>query len=312
MRGYLGYFLWGNIANFMTGDAPTPLAHPWYLAVPPTHPSPPPWFLQDGNEVGLAPSSKATAMLETRHPTRVCSETLFPLPGSMPRGAELILGGKGDAPTLPDKEPVARHRPLCVPQSAAQDPRGIGEHLAKPAWHKPWCQQTGTTRGLGVKLGCQKHCGHVARSQPHLQASEGIPPLPGRAPHITELPPLLQACGWSRELPAGHISWGILWQAPFPNASFQHRCSPPPPVALENWFPAGSSDRLPKDGSSKPGMAGEEREGCNTLSILPSAEYCLGKTMRLFFKRNLQEILAFPAASAVPACPGEPCPAAPA
>lgn len=59
-------------------------------------------------------------------------------------------------------------------------------------------------------------------------------------------------------------------------------------------------------------MAGEEREGCNTLSILPSAEYCLEKTMRLFFKCNLREILAFPAAPAVPACPGEPCPAAPA
>lgn len=38
-RGYLGYFLWGNIADLMTGDAPTPLARAWYLAVPPApHP----------------------------------------------------------------------------------------------------------------------------------------------------------------------------------------------------------------------------------------------------------------------------------
>lgn len=75
-------------------------------------------------------------------------------------------------------------------------------------------------RAWGVELGCQKHCSHVAPSQPHLQASEGIPPLPGHgwAPHIPRLPPLLQACGWSGELPAGHIPWGILWQAPFPKA----------------------------------------------------------------------------------------------
>lgn len=37
-----------------------------------------------------------------------------------------------------------------------------------------------------------------------------------------------------------------------------------------------------------------EREGCNTLSILPSAEHCFGKTMGLFFKCNLRERLAFP------------------
>lgn len=193
-----------------------------------------------------------------------------------------------------------------MPLSVAQDPRGVGERLAKLAWHKPWYRRTGTAQGLGMELGCQRHCSHVAQSQPHLQASEGIPPLSShsRAPDITRLPPLLQARGWSGELPAGHISWGILWQAPFPKSAgiFQHRCSPPPPVALANWFPAGSSDRLPKDGSSEPGMAGEEREGCNTLSILPSAEYCLGKTMRLFFKCNLREILAFPAAPAA-LCP---------
>lgn len=111
--------------------------------------------------------------------------------------------------------------------------------------------------------------------------------------------------------PLGMAHRGILWQT-FPKAPRlfswrgERRCSPPPPVAPANWFPAGSSDRLPKDGSSKPGTAGGEREGCNTLSILPSAEYCLGKTMRPFFKCNLREILAFPARThrAVPAWPG--------
>lgn len=83
---------------------------------------------------------------------------------------------------------------------------GTGERAQLGAW--------------GLELGCQRHCGHVAWSQPHLQASEGIPPLPShdRAPDITQLPRLLQAHGWSKELPAGHISRGILWQAPFPKA----------------------------------------------------------------------------------------------
>lgn len=90
----------------------------------------------------------------------------------------------------------------------------------KLAWHKRRYQQTGTAQGLGVELGCQKHCSYVARSQPHLQASEGIPPLPGHSQtlDITRLPPLLQACGWRGELPAGNISGGILWQTPFPKA----------------------------------------------------------------------------------------------
>lgn len=93
---------------------------------------------------------------------------------------------------------------------------------------------------------------------------------------------------------------GILWQPHFPRAlqlfsrRGECRCSPLPPVVPANQFPAKSSDQMPEDGSSKPGTAGGAREGCNTLSILPSAEYCLGKTMSLFFKCNLREILAFP------------------
>lgn len=178
-----------------------------------------------------------------------------------------------------------------------------------------WLNWPGTNLGTseraqlgawGVELGCQKHCGHVARSQPHLQASEGIPPLPGHGRGSTHHSAATAAAGtW---LERGAACWPHLVGHPLANSlpksagAFQHRCSPPPPVAPENWFPAGSSDRLPKDGSSKPGMAGEEREGCNTLSILPSAEYCLGKTMRPFFKCNLREILALPAAPATP-CP---------
>lgn len=45
--------------------------------------SPPPWYLQDGNEVRWAPASNAAVMLEVGHPARVWSETLFPLPGSI-------------------------------------------------------------------------------------------------------------------------------------------------------------------------------------------------------------------------------------
>lgn len=118
--------------------------------------------------------------------------------------------------------------------------------------------------------------------------------------HITWLPPLARARGCNGELPPGRIPSGILWQTSFLKAvrlfseRGERQCSPPPPVAPASWFPAGSSYRLPKDGSSKQGTAGGEREGCNTLSILPSAEYCLGKTMRPFFKCNLREILAFP------------------
>lgn len=33
--------------------------------------SPPPWYLQDGNEVRWAPASNAAVMLEVGHPTRV-------------------------------------------------------------------------------------------------------------------------------------------------------------------------------------------------------------------------------------------------
>lgn len=201
---------------------------------------------------------------------------------------------------------MARHGPPCVPQSGTQDLRGVGEHLAKLPWHKPRYQRTGTTRGLAgwswadrsIAATWHGHS-HISRHPRGFHLSR---PRPGSA-HC-----LAATAAASTWLEQGAACWahrmGHPLASPLPKSvgAFQHRCSPPPPVAPENWFPAGSSDRLPKDGSSKPGMAGEEREGCNTLSILPSAEYCLGKTMRLFFKCNLREILAFPAAPAAP-CP---------
>lgn len=45
---------------------------------------------------------------------------------------------------------------------------------------------------------------------------------------------------------------------------------------------------------------GERWKVATQLSILPSAEYCLGKTMKLFFKHNLQENPAC-------ACQARPC-----
>lgn len=207
----------------------------------------------------------------------------------------------------------------------APDPGGIGEQpsqagLARTSVPVEHCQhpRKRACRGArGTKPGRKRHCGHVARSQPCLPGAEGDLASPW--------PPPVGFCtssGCHHWL--GHVAvagsclpgtshQGILWQTSFPKAPRlfsrrgERRCSPPPPVAPANWFSARSADRLPKDGSSKPGTAGGEREGCNTLSILPSAEYCLGKTMRLFFKCNLREILAFPArrppCRAVPACP---------
>lgn len=191
-------------------------------------------------------------------------------------------------------------------------PGASGSSLAKLAWHKPLYRQTpsapgetGTPQCPGDGVGPQEALrprGPVAAASRGCRGGSRLSPA---------------TVGWLCTSPGchqwlGHVAVagscllgtshrGILWQTSFPKAPRlfskrgQRRCSPPPPVAPANWFPAGSSDRLPKDGSSKPGTAGGEREGCNTLSILPSAEYCLGKTMRLFFKCNLREILAFPA-----------------
>lgn len=201
---------------------------------------------------------------------------------------------------------MAGHGPPRVPLSVAQDPRGVGECLAKLAWHKPRYRRTGTARGLGAGAGLPEALqprGMVIATSPGIRRDPTSPqPRPGSRHHSAAT---AAAGTW---LEQGAACWAHLTghplASPLPKSAgvFQSWCSPPPPVAPTNWFPAGSSDQLPKDGSSEPGMAGEEREGCNTLSILPSAEYCLGKTMRLFFKCNLREILAFPAAPAA-LCP---------
>lgn len=84
------------------------------------------------------------------------------------------------------------------------------------------------------------------------------------------------------------------------------RCSrrlAPPPVAAANWFTGFQPGAQISCQSIRAARrewrggvgGGGVREGCNTLSILPSAEHCLGKTMGPFFKCNLGERLAFPA-----------------
>lgn len=193
-----------------------------------------------------------------------------------------------------------------MPQSVAQHLRGIGKCLAKLAWHKSQYQRTGTAQGLGGGAGLPEALqprGTVTTTSPGIRGDPTSPrPRPGSTHHSAATAAAGTWLEWGAACWAHLMGHPLASSRPKSAGAFQHRCSLPPPVAPENWFPAGSSDRLPKDGSSKPGMAGEEREGCNTLSILPSAEYCLGKTMRLFFKCNLREILAFPVAPATP-CP---------
>lgn len=155
----------------------------------------------------------------------------------------------------------------------------------------------------GTEPGCERRCGPMAQPQPRLLGTEGDFVSLATASWLCTSPGChhwLKHVAVMGSCPLGASHRGILWQISFPKVVWlfserrERQCSPPPPVAPANWFPAGSSDRLPKDGSSKQGTAGGEREGCNTLSILPSAEYCLGETMRPFFKCNLREILAFP------------------